>query len=72
MVEKVEEADINYVHQGKVSCTAREAKRNIVFIPGKVEISVLPSKGLLTKDNPDHCDCCHPRPLDGNHGRVNI
>ena len=41
MIEKVEEADINYVHQGKVSYTARETIRNIVFMPG-----ALPSKGL--------------------------
>ena len=39
--------------KGKVSRTARETIRNIVFIPGKAEISALPSKDL-TKDNPDH------------------
>ena len=73
MIEKVKEADTNHVHQGKVSYTARETIRNIVFIPAKTEISALPSKGL-TKENPDHCDGCHLRvsPLDGNRGRVTI
>ena len=63
MIEKkIEEADIKF-----------ETIRNIVFIPGKAEISALPSKGL-TKDNLDHCDGCHLRvkPLDGNRGRVTI
>ena len=57
----------------KVSCTARETIRNIVFTPDKAEISALPSKGL-TKDNLDHCDGCHlrVRPLDGNRSRVTI
>ena len=44
MIEKVEEADMNHVHQGKVSCTARETIRNIVFIAGK-------SKGLTDGNN---------------------
>ena len=50
-----------------MSYTARETIRNIVFVPGKTEISALLSKGLA-KDNPDHCDGCHlrVRPLDGN------
>ena len=57
----------------KVSCTARETIRNIVFVPGKAEISAFPSEGL-TKDNSEQCDCCHlrVRPLDGNRGRVTI
>ena len=61
----------------KLSCTTRETIRDIVFIPGKAEISALPSK-RLTKDNLDHCDGCHlrVRPLDGNpdgnRGRVTI
>ena len=46
---KIEEADIHF-----------ETMRNIVFIPGKAEITALPSKGL-TKDNFDHCDGCHLR-----------
>ena len=41
-----------------MSCTACETIRTIVCIPGKAEIITLPSKGL-TKDNFDHCDCCH-------------
>ena len=44
-----------------MSCTVRETIRNIVFRPGKAEISALPSKGL-TKGKPDHCDCCHLLP----------
>ena len=48
MIEKIEKADINY-----------ETIRNIVFIPGKAEISALPSKGLTNSF--DHCDGCHLR-----------
>ena len=36
-----------------MSGTAHETIRNIVFIPGKAEISTLPSKDL-TRDNLDH------------------
>ena len=50
MVEKkIEEPDVNY-----------ETIRNIVFIPGKAEISALLFKGL-TEDILDYCDGCHLR-----------